>query len=95
MTDELRELVIDDLPFTLALKAESPMVGKEIIQFWGVSKKTMKQHFYIGGNSKKETMDPMGVQATTEGLIPIVEIGSTDIEDSEVFESELESSNES
>lgn len=71
MKDKIRELAEDDLPYYLALKAESAMMGKRI------TKKTMSQHFYIKDDGKNEMQEVFGVKVVTmEGVMataPLVE----------------------
>ncbi|MBA0869116.1 hypothetical protein Goshw_023342, partial [Gossypium schwendimanii] len=38
----------DDLPYSLALKAESSIIGKESLLFGSLMKRTMKQYYYTG-----------------------------------------------
>ncbi|MBA0810504.1 hypothetical protein Gohar_002495, partial [Gossypium harknessii] len=38
----------DDLPYSLALKAESSIIGKESLLFGSLMKRTMKQYYYRG-----------------------------------------------
>ncbi|MBA0672600.1 hypothetical protein Goklo_023999, partial [Gossypium klotzschianum] len=49
------EKLKDDLPYSLALKAESNLIGKESLQFGFSVKKSMKQCLYIGENKGVET----------------------------------------
>ncbi|MBA0749087.1 hypothetical protein Gogos_003048 [Gossypium gossypioides] len=43
-----REKVVDDLPYSLALKAESSLLGRESLKLGFSTKRTMKQCYYTG-----------------------------------------------
>ncbi|MBA0696015.1 hypothetical protein Goari_002603, partial [Gossypium aridum] len=45
---EEREKVEDEQPYSVALKAESNLLGKESQRFGSVTKKSMKQRYYTG-----------------------------------------------
>ncbi|MBA0817788.1 hypothetical protein Gohar_003683, partial [Gossypium harknessii] len=45
---EEREKVEDEQPYSVALKAESNLLGKESKRFDSVTKKSMKQRYYTG-----------------------------------------------
>ncbi|MBA0603002.1 hypothetical protein Gorai_003162 [Gossypium raimondii] len=48
-----KELPEDDLPFSLALKAESNLMGKVSMQLGANMKKSMTQCFYLGRSNEK------------------------------------------
>ncbi|KAK5775649.1 hypothetical protein PVK06_043567 [Gossypium arboreum] len=61
--DESKELSKEDLPFSLALKARSILIGKVSMQLGVTMKKSMPQHYYLGrsdegmeGNSNSDTI---------------------------------------
>lgn len=45
---EVKELADDDLPYSVALKAKSNVVGKECLQFGSFSKKSTTERSYVG-----------------------------------------------
>ncbi|KAH1073219.1 hypothetical protein J1N35_025547 [Gossypium stocksii] len=61
--NESKELSEEDLPFSLALKAESNLIRKVNMQLGVTMKKSMPQHYYLGrsdegieGNSNSDTV---------------------------------------
>ncbi|MBA0742589.1 hypothetical protein Gogos_015631 [Gossypium gossypioides] len=59
------EKLEEDLPYSLALKVESNLVGKEILQFGFSVKKFMKQCLYIGENEGVDTSEVKFKKDTT------------------------------
>ncbi|MBA0785417.1 hypothetical protein Gotri_026419, partial [Gossypium trilobum] len=65
------EKLEEDLPYSLALKVESNLVGKEILQFGFSVKKFMKQCLYIGENEGVDTSEVKFKKDTTSSKMPI------------------------